>query len=62
MIKQTQSYVFIDVSTRYKFKNNSWQIGLNLQNITMNLHFACLVFQKIAIFYQHLELDHANLY
>ena len=42
----TQSYVFMDASTRYKFKNSSWTFGLNLQNITNESSFRSFNFSE----------------
>ena len=46
----TQSYVFIDASTRYKFKNNSWQIGLYVQNIVNESSFRSFNFSENSYF------------
>ncbi len=46
----TQSYVFMDASTRYKFKNSSWQIGVNLQNITDESSFRSFNFSENSYF------------
>lgn len=45
-----QSYVFMDASTRYKFKNSSWQIGLNLQNIANESSFRSFSFSENSYF------------
>lgn len=45
-----QSYVFIDATTKYKFKNSSWQIGLNLQNISNESSFRSFNFLENSYF------------
>lgn len=45
-----QSYVFMDASTRYKFKNCSWAFGLNLQNITNESSFRSFNFSENSYF------------
>ena len=42
----TQSYIFIDASTRYKFKNSNWVLALNLQNITNESSFRFFSFSE----------------